>query len=682
MVLVPGHVAEAAPLGSNGQGSAPTDGRLRGQDFSATVTDVAWPATLSSPSGTTYVAGTNRRLVAFALSVTQASADAGLENAPTGVSAALTIGSTTLPVSMSTIDRQIAGGSRGSSPTTGTDSFVASVPARVQDVSLTLSEGGFSQSLDLWTLKRTPPSPTVLYRDPTSSTVSGTVAGPFHVNFTNPADGFSSSNDVQVKSATLTYFAPGSSGSTPGNPAQAFLVLDLQSSYPSVPYGQPDWGHFFSSFTPLPGNQLTFTPDGAGAIPATADTADFSSTQAANDDDGLFDAVYSLAVPATTTGGTLNVVPGTASGMEFTGFTGSGTTVPITVTGPASVALSFPAVPAGPANQKQPPWVDAPLPTTGLVAAGTATGDPAGPHGSSGGTGIPLWAGLLALVVAVALGVGLDQARRRHRAAVATTAGDVVAADTSVQPVAGPVPADAAAPSSRDDERFRFDCIGPPRARGWSEEPESELLREMAGFLALQERAVTLDDVSLALWPIGGTRDAPSRETLHTYMSRLRKALGHDRLPDATAGRGYRITDAETDWGIFQELVARAEGAAETEAMTLRRQALSLVRGVPFASIRPGQYGWALESGLVDHMTVAIVRCAHVLAGQYGASGEVEEARAALEAGLLASPAEEQLFADLWHLAATKGDSSEQRRARARIVPALGTEAAERICGP
>jgi hypothetical protein len=355
--------------------------------------------------------------------------------------------------------------------------------------------------------------------------------------------------------------------------------------------------------------------------------------------------------------------------------------VPIGVTGPATVALSFPTVPPGPAVQKQPPWVDTPLPATGLAAAGATSADPAGSHGSSGGTGIPLWAGLLALVFVVALGVGLDQARRRHRAAVATTAGDVVAADASLQPVAGPVP-DKAAPSPQDDERFRFDCIGPPRARGWSEEPESELLREMAGFLALQERAVTLDDVALALWPIGGTRDAPSRETLHTYMSRLRKALGHDRLPDATGGRGYRITDAETDWGIFQELMALAESAAVTETRALRRQALSLVRGVPFASIRPGQYGWALESGLVDHMTVAIVRCAHVVAGQHGASGEVEEARAALEAGLLSSPAEEQLFADLWHLAATKGDSSEQRRVRARIVSALGTEAAERICGP
>ena len=130
----------------------------------------------------------------------------------------------------------------------------------------------------------------VLYRDPTSSSVMGTAAGPFHLSFTNPADGYSSSDDAQVQSATLTYFAPGASGTTPGSPAQAFLVLGIQSSYPSVPYGQPGSGHFFSGFSPLAGNRLTFTPAGSSAASGTADSADFSSTSAANDDDGIFDA--------------------------------------------------------------------------------------------------------------------------------------------------------------------------------------------------------------------------------------------------------------------------------------------------------------------------------------------------------------------------------------------------------
>ena len=53
--------------------------------------------------------------------------------------------------------------------TTGTDSFVASVPARSHAVDLVLTEAGFTQSLDLWTLERVPLSPTVLYRDANSS---------------------------------------------------------------------------------------------------------------------------------------------------------------------------------------------------------------------------------------------------------------------------------------------------------------------------------------------------------------------------------------------------------------------------------------------------------------------------------------------------------------------------------
>jgi DNA-binding SARP family transcriptional activator len=674
-------VAEAAPLGSSSQSTVPADGRLRGPDFSARVTAVAWPQTASSSRGTLYVAGTGRRLVAFTLSVTQASGDAGLGNTPTGVNAVLKVGAAAFPVSMSTINQQIAGGASGTSQTTGTDGFVVSVPARAHDVALSLSERGFSQSIDLWTLARLPPSPVVLYRDPTSSTVSGTAAGPFHVTFTNPADGFSSSDDAQVQSATLGYFAPDSSATMPGDPTQAFLVLEVQSSYPSVPYGQPKSGHFFSGFTPLSGTQLTFTPTGAGAVPATADTADFSSTNAASDDDGLFDALYSFVVPATTTGGTLTILAGTASGTEYTGFTGTGTAVPITISAPATVGVSFPALPSAPAAQKKPPWVGAPLPATGTAAAASSDADGTRSSQSSGGSGFPIWAALLVLLFVVVLGVGIDQARRRrrHRPAVAST----VAAGPTRQPVdtqPPPIPAAASSPPHR--ERFRFDALGSPRTSGWKEEPEGEQLRELAGFLALQEQPVSLDEIALTIWPTGGARAAPSRETLHTYMSRLRKALGHDRLPDATAGRGYGITDAETDWGIFRARCAQAEGAEEAEATALRREALSLVRGVPFASAPKGQYGWALESGLVEQMTVAVVRCAHILAEQCAASGDAEGARAAVEQGLLASPSEEQLLADLWRLATSEGDSSsEQRRVRARIAALLGPDGAERICG-
>ncbi len=84
--------------------------------------------------GTTYVAGTGHRLVAFTLSVTQPSDDSGLLNSPTAVTAVVRYGTSELPVSMEDIDQQIEGGASGSSETTGIDSFAASVPARTHTV--------------------------------------------------------------------------------------------------------------------------------------------------------------------------------------------------------------------------------------------------------------------------------------------------------------------------------------------------------------------------------------------------------------------------------------------------------------------------------------------------------------------------------------------------------------------
>ena len=84
-------------------------------------------------------------------------------------------------------------------------------------------------------------------------------------------------------------------------------MLGIQSSYPDIPYGQPNSGHFFSSFNPMAGTELTFTPNGGAAVEGLSNSSAFVSTNAASDDDGLFDAEYFFTVPATTTGGTLTL---------------------------------------------------------------------------------------------------------------------------------------------------------------------------------------------------------------------------------------------------------------------------------------------------------------------------------------------------------------------------------------
>ena len=674
-VLTPGQVDEAASLGSSG--AAPTDGRLRGPDFIAAVTRVAWPQSVSASSGTTYVAGSGRRLIAFGLSVTQASANAGIGNAPSGVTASLRVGTASVPVSMSAIDQQIAGGSSGTAQTTGTDSFVASVPARSHAVSLTLSEGGFSQSLDLWTLQRTPPSPVVLYRDPSSSTVTGSAAGPFHVSFTNPADGFSSSDDAQVQSATLGYFAPGSSGTTPANPAQAFLVLEMQSSYPDVPYGQPNSGHFFSGFSPLAGNELTFTPTGGSAVVSTADTADFSSTNAASDDDGLFDAIYSFAVPATTTGGTLSVLAGTANGTEYTGFTGTGTTVPITITAPSTVGLSFPAVPAAPAIQKTPPWVGAPLPATGLAAAPPSGSGSHATSGSSGGGGLPIWVVVLILVLVAAGVVAWQRLRRRPTAAMA----GANASETVAPPARDTVeqqPQAVGTPSREEDvdEPIQVAVPGPDPVATGPANPRSLVLGPLgADGLKPSDRRVTeelfhylvlhdshrrsAEQVLVRLRPDLGPDEDLSRKTIHTYLSELRACVGVEHLPSATSAGGYLLLDVTSDWADFVNLDRLADVTSGPEAWALRKEALALVRGVPFADLPADAYPWVGAEHLVSTMTTAIARCAGRLATELLEAGDALGAEQAARSGLRGAPED---FA-LWRLGALAIDARRDRSA-------------------
>ncbi|HUZ10541.1 MAG TPA: hypothetical protein VMU76_10295 [Acidimicrobiales bacterium] len=314
-VLEPGSVAQVSAGAVSV--TTPVDGRLRGQDFTALVTGVAWPG-----SAGPYVAGGGRRLVVFGLSVTQSPDVLGpLGNGNAGVTAALTTGGSSDPVDLTSIDQQIEGAS-GSGPGTqgtGTATYVASVPAHAHDVELVVAEGSFSQRFSLWDLHRVGPSPAVLYRDPSSPVVldANSVGG--SVTIADPAGGFTSTQPVTLTKATLSDFAPDGAGTTPGSPGDAFLTLDVTSDYPS--YDQSPSGDFFSSLSPLPGDRLSFVAPGAAPTTAT-EVSGTSGITTDSSDDGLLDATYYFEVPAATTTGTVTVTTGPVTGSEFTGFVG------------------------------------------------------------------------------------------------------------------------------------------------------------------------------------------------------------------------------------------------------------------------------------------------------------------------------------------------------------------------
>ncbi len=115
--------------------------------------------------------------------------------------------------------------------------------------------------------------------------------------------------------------------------------------------------------------------------------------------------------------------------------------------------------------------------------------------------------------------------------------------------------------------------------------PAGQLRVLLAVLLLSPSESVPIEDLVRCLWP-----DHPPsrpRETLHTYVTRLRKLLGADLIETAPGG-GYRIRLAaeQIDLHRFRELM-RWSRSARTEADELRvlRDALRLWRGRPFGDL-------------------------------------------------------------------------------------------------
>ncbi|MEJ3749618.1 winged helix-turn-helix domain-containing protein [Actinomycetes bacterium KLBMP 9797] len=91
-----------------------------------------------------------------------------------------------------------------------------------------------------------------------------------------------------------------------------------------------------------------------------------------------------------------------------------------------------------------------------------------------------------------------------------------------------------------------------------------------------------------------------ARETLHTYLSRLRTVLdGEGRPALVRRSNGYvlEVDPAAVDLHRFRALVGEARSATDDEAVELWRSALALWRGAPFADV-DSDWLRAVASGL------------------------------------------------------------------------------------
>jgi hypothetical protein len=118
---------------------------------------------------------------------------------------------------------------------------------------------------------------------------------------------------------------------------------------------------------------------------------------------------------------------------------------------------------------------------------------------------------------------------------------------------------------------------------------------------------------------IGAGRDEDwSVRTIVTYMSGLRRKLGSQHVPDATGAGGYRLDRVSTDAARFKELVALAKAEPAADQAQHLADALSLVRGAPFAGVSKGTYGWVFRTdngpSLADDLCKMAMNAARVLA--------------------------------------------------------------------
>jgi hypothetical protein len=649
-----GYFASAGAAGYKGNIVVPSDGRLNMPAYNAKVTAVAWPPRNGAQEPTP-----GRRFVSFTLEVSAPSQSASPTSPSPSLAAALEWDSTSNALSLSSIDDELQAGAGGSSDSASA-SYMASVPNDTHDVDLVLTEGTFSQSFDLWTLSRVPPSPAVLYRAANQTSLTGTAAGAASLSLSNPSDGFNDSATVTLQSATLGFFAPPGTTLSPG-PDQAVLSVVLDGQYPNEPNDPTGSGHYLGSTAPLPADMLNFTPSGGSAAPATlSDPGD--PTGEGNADDGLFDATYSFLVPATVTSGTLQVAAGSFTGAEFTLYTAESGMTTLDVAAPATISLSFPAL-AAQATQSKPPWVGQPDPPTSAATSATRTSG-----GSSTSPGFPIWVAIVVLVILATAAVLIERRRRSRMLATFAATADAttgvvdptrarssvpVVAETETEGAGVPGPAAiverenvtepargvepvVAAVVSTDivlEAGAALNVLGARQVLGVEIDTSWALLTELFTYLVFHDhRHLKAAQIGVGLRP-SGSRDLDEK-TVRNALTKLRRSIGPEHLPEGST-LGYLIVEIACDWVTFQRCNRQADTTGGEEAIALRKEALALVRGAPFADVNDE---WIDAERLRSHMVVAIVKSAQLLAADLLEVERPSEAEEAASAGLRGAP--------------------------------------------
>jgi len=190
-----------------------------------------------------------------------------------------------------------------------------------------------------------------------------------------------------------------------------------------------------------------------------------------------------------------------------------------------------------------------------------------------------------------------------------------------------------------DTSTLRVDVLGPltlSPCNGTASDP----VRAIVAYLAMNnERPHTLEEIQTAIWPLTENGTDIKRPAMRNYMADARRVIGERHLPTASGRSGYQLVDVTTDWSEFEGLVAQSQGVAKPAALPLRRQALALVRGVPFTADTSRYFTWAFSTSVVYKITETVTTLAHTVSRELVLTSDLSGAEWTLRQGLLCDPA-------------------------------------------
>jgi len=235
--------------------------------------------------------------------------------------------------------------------------------------------------------------------------------------------------------------------------------------------------------------------------------------------------------------------------------------------------------------------------------------------------------------------------------------------------------------------------LGSPlmRAPGGLPASRQSWFLEIAVYLALHPRGVSVDKLATDLWPA----DRQAKEaTVRRALVDVRAWAGHAPedpndfyLPTGTPGVAtqYRLTRFLLDWDLFRRLRKRANARAAAgqidDALADYGAALQLVRGPILRSDREHGYNWLRnpDQYLDSIIPGWIVDTAHELVDLALAHGELETARSAVEASRVVDPelTHDRPLLDLMRIAHAEGNLAEMREHADLLLSERGFEVGE-----